>query len=386
VRSSVKTPDLYQLMNNMAGLPHHTPLVVFEEVKPAMIDPLRPNVTLKEAEISNGDIIVFQRLPDLHDAYTLTSVQDYYDYILNRVTVKLRRLDQPKKVAFTLELSKKMLYDQVTKRLADKLGTDPSKIRLTGHNSYYDQPKPTPIKRQERMTLNDMLSTYYQPNTDTLFFEALDVPVSELENKRALKVGWHNTKTELVDTLSILLPRESHVSDVLQQIRGMVKLDPENGTGQIRLMEVWTSKIHKIHAEDDSILTFNDYAKLRAEEVLREESPMQSGDRRVNVAHFHREFNGVQPHSSPFFLVVARDETLEQVKPRIAKRLGLTDDVVSKWKFAIVSFGHPKYLADGDIIAKHDFTTSEYLGLEHPDTTPRTQQRQYVEKPIKIYN
>lgn len=43
VRSSLKPPDLTQLMNNMAGLPIHTPLVVFEEVKPAMIDPLRPN-------------------------------------------------------------------------------------------------------------------------------------------------------------------------------------------------------------------------------------------------------------------------------------------------------------------------------------------------------
>jgi ubiquitin carboxyl-terminal hydrolase 7 len=386
VRCSLKPPDLYQMMNNMAGLPLHTPLVVFEEVKPAMIDPLRPNVTLKEAEISNGDIIVFQRLPDLHEGNTLTSVQDYYDYILNRVTVKLRRLDQPKKVVFTLELSKRMLYDQVTKRLADKLGTDPAKIRLTGHNSYYDQPKPTPIKRQERMTLNDLLSTYYQPNTDTLFYEALEVPVSELENKRALKVAWHNTKTELVETLSLLLPRDSNVGDVLNQIKGMVKLDPENGTGQLRLMEVWTNKIHKVHSEEDNILAFNDYAKLRAEEILKEETSISTGDKRVSVAHYHREYNGVNPHSAPFFLVVGRDETLEQIKPRITKRLGLTDDAISKWKFAIVSFGHPKYLADGDIIAKHDFTSSEYFGLEHPDTTPRTQQRHHVEKPIKIYN
>jgi len=329
---------------------------------------------------------VFQRLPDLHDTDSLTSVQDYYDYILNRVTVKFRRLDQPKKIAFTQELSKKMLYDQVTKRLADKLTTDASKIRLTGHNSYYDQPKPTPIKRQERMTLNDMLSTYYQPNTDTLFFEALDVPVSELENKRALKVAWHNTKTELIDTLSLLLPREACAADVVTQIRSMVKLDPELGSGQIRLMEVWTSKIHKVHSDDTSIITFNDYAKLRAEEVLKEELTMQPTDKRIHVVHYHREFSGVQPHSVPFYLVVGREETLEQIKPRIAQRLGLTEELMAKWKYAVVSFGSPKYLADGDAVGKHDFSSSEYLGLEHPDTTPRSQQRHYVEKAIVIKN
>ena len=63
VRSSLKISDLHMIMNNMADLPVGTPLVVFEEVKPSMIDALMPNITLKAAEIRNGDILVFQQLP-----------------------------------------------------------------------------------------------------------------------------------------------------------------------------------------------------------------------------------------------------------------------------------------------------------------------------------
>ena len=90
-----------------------------------------------------------------------------------------------------------------------------------------------------------MLSTYYQPATDTLFFESLDVPVAELENKKALKVNWHSYKPDVNEALSLLLPREAYVSDVLQMAKGMVKLDTEHGSGKLRLMEVWTNKIHK---------------------------------------------------------------------------------------------------------------------------------------------
>jgi hypothetical protein len=102
-------------MNSLVGQPPNTPLLVFEEVKPNMVDICRPNLTLRELEISNGDILVFQRTPELREctAFGLATVPEYYDYILNRVTVKFRRLDQPRKDAFTLELSKKMLYDQV---------------------------------------------------------------------------------------------------------------------------------------------------------------------------------------------------------------------------------------------------------------------------------
>jgi len=302
--------------------------------------------------------------------------------------VKFRKLnDTTKKVAFTLELSKRLLYDQVTKRIADKLSTDQNKIRLTGHNHFFDSAKNTPFKRQERMTLLDMLSTYYQPLSDTLFFEALDVPVSELENKRQIKLAWHNSKTELVENIALLLPRDARVSDVFTQVRAhpAVKLDQENGSGQLRLAEVWTSKFHKIYNEDDSVILFNEYAKLRAEEISRDEVPIPPNSKRIHVVHFVREMSGIQTHSHPFYLVIAKDDTVEQVRVKIAKKLGVPEETVLKWKAAIVTFGQTKYLSETDVVCKHDFSTNDYFGLEHPDTTPRAiNHRHYGGPPIII--
>jgi len=47
--------------NEMMGFPKDTPLILFEEIKPDMIEeiPLKNNSI--EAEIGNGDIICFQK-------------------------------------------------------------------------------------------------------------------------------------------------------------------------------------------------------------------------------------------------------------------------------------------------------------------------------------
>ncbi len=66
-----------------------------------------------------------------------------------------------------------------------------------------------------------MLSTYYQPTTDTLFYESLDVPVAELENKKALKITWHGFKPDAVEQISLLLPRDANVGDVSQQVSAL---------------------------------------------------------------------------------------------------------------------------------------------------------------------
>ncbi len=62
VRSSTKVFSLVPLVNGMVGNLLGTPLLVFEEVKPDMVDPLQPNLTLNALEIATGDILVFQVL------------------------------------------------------------------------------------------------------------------------------------------------------------------------------------------------------------------------------------------------------------------------------------------------------------------------------------
>lgn len=54
-------------------------------------------------------------------------------------------------------------YDDVVERVAQQVGLDdPSKIRLTPHNCYSQQPKPQPIKYRGVEHLSDMLVHYNQ--------------------------------------------------------------------------------------------------------------------------------------------------------------------------------------------------------------------------------
>jgi len=78
VHVSLKPPDLHMIMNYMAGFPVFIPLLVYEEVHPRRIDLLIPNKTLFDLEIINGDILVFQFMPDSLDT---CSVEKYYDIL-----------------------------------------------------------------------------------------------------------------------------------------------------------------------------------------------------------------------------------------------------------------------------------------------------------------
>ena len=67
--------------------------------------------------------------------------------------------------------SKLHTYDDVVEKVAQHLGLDdPSKIRLTSHNCYSQQPKPQPIKYRGVDHLSDMLVHYNQVLFTSLIF------------------------------------------------------------------------------------------------------------------------------------------------------------------------------------------------------------------------
>ncbi|GKG17955.1 ubiquitin carboxyl-terminal hydrolase 12-like protein isoform X2, partial [Tanacetum coccineum] len=84
--------------------------------------------------------------------------------------------------------SKLHTYDNVVERVAHKLNLDdPSKIRLTPHNCYSQQPKPHPIKYRAEHLL-DML-VHYNQVSDVLYYECLDIPLPELQGLKTLKIA-----------------------------------------------------------------------------------------------------------------------------------------------------------------------------------------------------
>ncbi|CAK9212347.1 unnamed protein product [Sphagnum troendelagicum] len=404
VKGGGKPTDILEKLNEMAGFAPNEEIQLFEEIKfepNVMCEPVDKKFTFKASQLEDGDIICYQKTctREEEESYRYPDVPSFLEYVRNRQVVHFRRLERPKDDEFCLELSKQHTYDDVVERVALQLGLeDPSKIRLTSHNCYLQQPKPQPIKYRGVERLTDML-VHYNQTSDILYFEMLDLPLPELQGLKTLKIAFHNSKTEEVSVHNIRLPKQSTVGDVIHELKS--KVERSNPKAELRILEVFYHKIYKIFPSNEKIENINDqYWTLRAEEIPEEEKELGPQERLIHVYHFTRDASQnhmVQNFGEPFFLVMRDNETLGEVKERIQKKLQVPDEEFAKWKFAFLSLGRPEYLQDGDIVAsrfqKRDTygAWEHYLGLEHADTAPKrshaaNQNRHTFEKPVKIYN
>ncbi|XP_062112308.1 ubiquitin C-terminal hydrolase 13 isoform X4 [Humulus lupulus] len=406
VKSSGKPLEILGKLNQMAGFASDVEIELYEEIKfepCVMCEHLDKRTSFRLSQIEDGDIICFQKspLPETEVESKYPDVPSFLEYVHNRQIVHFRALERPKEDDFCLELSKIHSYDDVVERVARQIGLDdPSKIRLTAHNCYSQQPKPQPIKYRGVEHLSDMLVHYNQVTSDILYYEVLDIPLPELQGLKNLKVAFHHATKDEVVIHNIRLPKQSTVGDVINVLKTKVELSRPDA--ELRLLEVFYHKIYKIFPHTEKIENINDqYWTLRAEEIPEEEKNLGAHDRLIHVYHFTKETAQnqmqVQNFGEPFFLVIREGETLAEVKVRIQKKLQVPDDEFSKWKFAFLSLGRPEYLQDSDVVSsrfqRRDVygAWEQYLGLEHSDNAPKrayavNQNRHAYEKPVKIYN
>ncbi|KAF4369042.1 hypothetical protein F8388_013371 [Cannabis sativa] len=346
VKSSGKPMEILGKLNQMAGFASDEEIELYEEIK------FEPCVMCEHL--------------DKRTSFRLSQI------------VHFRALERPKEDDFCLELSKIHSYDDVVERVARQIGLDdPSKIRLTAHNCYSQQPKPQPIKYRGVEHLSDML-VHYNQTSDILYYEVLDIPLPELQGLKNLKVAFHHATKDEVVIHNIRLPKQSTVGDVINELKTKVELSRPDA--ELRLLEVFYHKIYKIPEEEKNL---------------------GAHDRLIHVYHFTKDTAQnqmqVQNFGEPFFLVIREGETLAEVKVRIQKKLQVPDDEFSKWKFAFLSLGRPEYLQDSDVVSsrfqRRDVygAWEQYLGLEHSDNAPKrayavNQNRHAYEKPVKIYN
>ncbi|KAJ0982593.1 hypothetical protein J5N97_010848 [Dioscorea zingiberensis] len=405
VKALGKPVEILTKLNEMAGFPANEEIELYEEIKfepTVMCEHIDKRVTFRSSQLEDGDIICYQKSPSLENdvQHRYPDVPSFLEYVHNRQVVHFRLLDKPKEDDFCLELSKLYTYDDVVERVAHRLGLDdPTKIRLTSHNCYSQQPKPQPIKYRGVEHLSDML-VHYNQASDILYYETLDIPLPELQRLKTLKVAFHHATKDEVVIHTIRLPKNSTVGDVINDLKTKVELSRPDA--EIRLLEVFYHKIYKIFVPSEKIENINDqYWTLRAEEIPEEEKNLGPQDRLIHVYHFTKDAGPnqtqIQNFGEPFFLPIREGETLAEVKVRIQKKLQVPDEEFSKWKFAFLSLGRPEYLQDSDIISgrfqRRDVygAWEQYLGLEHSDTAPKrsytvNQNRHTFEKPVRIYN
>ncbi|CAL5343067.1 unnamed protein product [Camellia sinensis] len=420
VKSNGKPAEILTKLNELAGFSPDEEIELFEEIKfepNVMCERIDKKLTFRGSQLEDGDIICFQKSTQVDsEQCRYPDVPSFLEYVHNRQVVRFRSLEKPKEDEFCLELSKLYTYDDVVERLARHLGLDdPSKIRLTSHNCYSQQPKPQPIKYRGMDHLSDML-VHYNQTSDILYYEVLDIPLPELQGLKTLKVAFHDATKDEVVIHTIRLPKQSTVGDVINDLKGKVELSHPNV--ELRLLEVFYHKIYKIMLKllllllkqscifplNEKIENINDqYWTLRAEEEIKffvlswfihvalsplcflfiqvfckndlpifvkvyvwawirvsgagipeEEKNLGPHDRLIHVYHFMKDTaqnQVVQNFGEPFFLVIHESETLAEVKVRIQKKLQIPEEEFSKWNFAFLSLGRPEYLQDSDVVS-----------------------------------
>ncbi|XP_071724792.1 ubiquitin C-terminal hydrolase 12-like isoform X2 [Rutidosis leptorrhynchoides] len=405
VKGSGKPIEIVSKLNQLAQFAPDEDIELYEEIKfepSVMCEPIDKKCTFRSSQLEDGDIVCFQKsLPaETIEQYRYPDVPSFLEYVHNRQAVHFRSLEKAKEDDFCLELSKLHTYDDVVERVARHLQLeDPSKIRLTSHNCYSQQPKPQPIKYRGVDRLSDML-VHYNQTSDILYYEVLDIPLPELQGLKTLKVAFHHATKDEVVIHTMRLPKQSTVADVINELKTKVELSHPDA--ELRLLEVFYHKIYKIFPPNEKIENINDqYWTLRAEEIPEEEKNLGTHDRLIHVYHFMKDTAQnqmqIQNFGEPFFLVIHEGETLAEIKVRIQKKLQVPDEEFAKWKFAFLSLGRPEYLQDSDVVSsrfqRRDVygAWEQYLGLEHSDTAPKraytaNQNRHAYEKPVKIYN
>ncbi|KAJ8665673.1 hypothetical protein QAD02_007335 [Eretmocerus hayati] len=73
--------ELIPILNQRAGFPEHTELVLYEEIKPNMVERIENLAEPLEKvleELMDGDIIVFQKEEAIGEVWDLPTCRDYF--------------------------------------------------------------------------------------------------------------------------------------------------------------------------------------------------------------------------------------------------------------------------------------------------------------------
>ncbi|POG66834.1 ubiquitin carboxyl-terminal hydrolase 5 [Rhizophagus irregularis DAOM 181602=DAOM 197198] len=377
VQKSGKVGDITRVLCEKKNFSPDTPLKIYEEIKPNMIEEVKLKSTFQQSEIDDGDIICFQKALTEKEIQEHTifcrywDIPHFYESLTLRIVVsfKPKLKDRDPKPEFDLVLNKKWTYDQVAGAVGTHLATDPLKLRFTTAHSISGTPKNV-IKQTTIQTLSEMLQTaYLSPPAHVLFYEMLKISIVELETKKFIKVYWLGNTVKNKEAIELGLPKDAVVNDIIEEISKHEKVTSSSPNSRIRLFKVHHNKIQKEYTGTEPIDRIQEQATLYAEEIPQDEIHADRNDRTIQVYHFTK--NPICVHGIPFKFVIKNGETLENTKVRLRHRLGMSKIEFLKVKIAIVpgtSYAKPKYLKDDDIIlSEKKLSNKECLGLDHLD-------------------
>ncbi|KAJ6256642.1 Ubiquitin carboxyl-terminal hydrolase [Drechslerella dactyloides] len=403
MKKNDKVSELNAAIINEMGWPSNTTLKIWEEIKPSMIEPMKPKQTFAQAEIQDGDIICFQRqLPEKElvsfsqissglfakirfrslakvPAGGYVDAKEFYDFLLNRIVMRLiPKRPQIENGTFDMELNRRLNYDQFAAKVGEHLGVPATHLRFTTVAANTGLPTRSVVKRGNNvLSLAQMLQSSYMQSVrqDALYYEILDMSLSELETKKMIKVNWLSDGITKEETVEILAPKNGVLKDVIDQLQKKINIPDED----VERVHIWESHNHKYYKDlnvDYGVAGIQDYVTLYGD-LDTEDSVVRdpTTEHAIRCYHFYKEVN--KTHGAPFRFVVKKGEIFKETKLRLSKRTGLRGKNFEKIKFAVVRravFNKPVYLNDAnsvtfpeDILSDVACDADDLLGLDHAD-------------------
>ena len=204
----------------------------------------------------------------------------FYDFLLHRRHVRFypspRNADQESYKAFDLTLSAKHSYDQVATKVGDHLNVDPTHIRFWTVNATTSNPKAS-VKRGQGQVLSTILnppySTFSNNNqrADSLYFEILDMSLSELDTKKTMKLLWLSEGISKEEEIQLLVPKTGTVEDLVAALIKKAQLEDEAKAGPIRVYEINNHKVGREYARTYTVAGIGDYTHVVAERIPEED-------------------------------------------------------------------------------------------------------------------
>ncbi|CAG8765128.1 19034_t:CDS:10, partial [Racocetra persica] len=372
VRKFDKIGDIIPILCEKKNFPSHTHLRIYEEIKPGMIENMKPEFTFQQSEIENGDIICFQKALTNQEVQVYTTaghicdIPTFYKLLAMRIVVQFKpkykyRKQEPE---FELILNEKYTYEEIEIHrnviltlihVAIFLNMDPLKLRFTTAHPTSGAYKAT-IKSTTTQTLLEMLqATNLSSSKNFLYYETLDISIIELETEVYFKVHWLGTTIK---------EKTVTINELLKVI--VQKLAIPKPTHRIRLYDVLHCKIQNEYNFNDPVDKIQENLTLYAEEIPQDEIELRANDKIIQAFHFTKE--PLRTHGIPFKFVLKACELFSTTKLRLRLRLGMSEIEFSKVKFAIipaVPYAKPQYIEDNNVILSDYGLTDELLGLDH---------------------
>ncbi|KAJ1935376.1 ubiquitin-specific protease ubp15, partial [Linderina macrospora] len=376
VQNNERVGDITPRLCALAGLPADTPLRMFEEIKPTLIDPMNTGVTFSSAEIQTGDIICFQVDDPSADACALPDIAHFFEDVQHRVRVRFVPKPAPQDAddftaadtngsssedgadaaTVVLTLSTKTPYSTVAERVAADLGArDPNKLRF--HKVSPVSQVRVPVEPTPTSTLSDMLppSYYSQPNAVVeglrefvVMYERLEVTLEKLGSMRSVRVTYIGRRMKEEHVLEVLVPKgslsqalvEATYDKVEAALRAADKVNPPKPF-QLTFFEVAahrivrqldgsesidqfatrpiTSEIIAMHA--DAAAADPAAADPAARATMDTDDAAPAAPATVEVFHFTRDL--ARTHSVPFLFTLIPGESWTDTWARLSAKLSL---------------------------------------------------------------